>query len=337
MAVRFAFAGFRHVHIYDLYRAVESRQDTELASAAEDHSATADKLKQENINLTHNSVEELIQDTGAYDVLAIGDYYGRRGELAIKALTLGKPVIADKPLCTSLEELEQIKDLSRKKGLPVGCMLNMGDQPQIRKMGEIIKAGDLGTVRTITFHGQHPLLYGTRPSWYFEKGKHGGTINDIAIHAVDVLPRLLGTRFSRIIAARVWNDRLAECPEFEVGAQVMLSMENGIGVIGDVSYLSPDSQGYTVPQYWRYTVHGDNGLLETSKTAEEVALWLDGDTGRKDVPLGPERTDGYLDDFLAEVNGTGKGELQTEGILESTRITLLTQEAAREGSCYLDI
>ena len=28
-------------------------------------------------------------------------------------------------------------------------------------------------------------MYGTRPN-YFEEGKHGGTINDIAIHGIDL-------------------------------------------------------------------------------------------------------------------------------------------------------
>jgi predicted dehydrogenase len=338
MAIRFAFTGFRHVHIYDLYRSVESRNDTEIAGAAEDHEPTAKGLAEENIQLTHDSVEALLNDTDLYDVLAVGDYYGRRGELAVRALEKGKAVIADKPLCTSLDELERIKELHHKKNLPVGCMLNMGDQPQIRKMDEIIKEGKLGSIQTVTFLGQHPLIYGTRPMWYFEKGKHGGTINDIAIHAIDVLPRILAVPFSEIIAARVWNDRLSEHPHFQVGAQLMMKMKNGIGVLGDVSYLSPDSQGYTVPQYWRYTVHGDKGLLETSKTAETVSVWLDGDKEGKELAPAPKRVDGYLEDFLAELRGSRNiGELQTAGILESARITLLTQKAAESGQTCVQL
>ena len=37
----------------------------------------------------------------------------------------------------------------------------------------------------------------------------------------------------------------------------MLKLSNDVGVIGDVSYLSPDSCGYEVPQDWRITVHGE--------------------------------------------------------------------------------
>ena len=31
------------------------------------------------------------------------------------------------------------------------------------------------------------MLWGTRPEWYFEEDKHGGTINDIAIHARETI------------------------------------------------------------------------------------------------------------------------------------------------------
>jgi len=31
-------------------------------------------------------------------------------------------------------------------------------------------------------------VWGTRPAWYFEPGMHGGTLNDIAIHALDFIP-----------------------------------------------------------------------------------------------------------------------------------------------------
>ena len=37
------------------------------------------------------------------------------------------------------------------------------------------------------FTAQHPLLYGTRAKWYFEEGKHGGSINDIGVHAVTLV------------------------------------------------------------------------------------------------------------------------------------------------------
>jgi len=44
----------------------------------------------------------------------------------------------------------------------------------------------------------------------------------------------------------------------------MLRLSNGCGLLGDVSYLMPGPMGYTMGQYWRVTVWGAKGLLETS-------------------------------------------------------------------------
>lgn len=338
MRLRFAFAGFRHGHITEVYQLAKERNDTIVVAAAEDHKETVASLKSLGIELTHSSVDALFDNADTFDVLAVGDYFGRRGSLTIRALESGKHVLLDKPICTSLKELEDIRQLSRKKNLSVGCQLNLRDYGQIRTLKRLIKEEAIGRVHTINFMGQHPLLYGTRPMWYFEEGKHGGTINDIGIHAVDILPRLLGAPVAEIIAARVWNELLHQFPVFNVGAQLMLRMADETGVIGDVSYTSPDSQGFSVPQYWRFTLHGDKGILETSLTVNDVKLWQNGAKEVKVFELDPERKGGYLEDFIDEIGGTPERcDLTTDQVLDSARVALLAQKAADEKLTYVRI
>ncbi|MCP4516547.1 MAG: EamA family transporter, partial [Delftia sp.] len=50
-----------------------------------------------------------------------------------------------------------------------------------------IAADRIGAVQTMSMSGQHPLRLGERPAWYFEPGRHGGTITDIGVHAVDLI------------------------------------------------------------------------------------------------------------------------------------------------------
>lgn len=167
---------------------------------------------------------------------------------------------------------------------------------------------------------------------YFQPGQHGGTLNDIGIHALDGLPWLLGSPVAEIVCARTWNDRLPQHPDFEVGAQLMVRLADGTGCIGDVSYLAPDSQGYTMPQYWRFTLCGERGTLEASSTSAEVLLWKDGETAGTALPVEPARPGGVLDDFLAEIDGRPQdAELTTEAVLSSARVALLAQRAAATG------
>ncbi len=243
MSTTFAFAGFRHGHLLSLLGAVRERDDLTIVAAAEaDAAAKEAAAKDQGIGFTHDTPEAMIEQTDA-DVVVVGDTYGRRGALALAALKRGKHIIADKPLCTSLDELDAIETEVNAGGRSVGCMLDQRDGAPFITVRRLIAQDAIGEVHTVTFLGQHPLLWGTRPGWYFEEGQHGGTINDIAIHAMDTIPWMTGHRWASVTAARVWNARLPEAPHFEDGGQLMLELDNGGGLLGDVSYLAPDKAG----------------------------------------------------------------------------------------------
>lgn len=172
-------------------------------------------------------------------------------------------------------------------------------------------------------------MFGTRPGWYFEPGKHGGTINDIAIHAINSIPRITGRRFTMINSARNWNARLKEVPQFKDAAQMMLTMDNGCGVLGDVSYLMPDSFGYGHPLYWRFLFWGSAGILDVA--AGGVTLYKNGEKTPRVVPLPAVKSGQYLESFLNEIKGTRQpDDLSTQEVLTSARITLMIQRAADE-------
>ena len=111
--VRFALAGVRHFHIFDLVAALAAREDAELVAAAEDDADAAAAAHARGVEFTHRTVDELLAEPEQFDVLAVGDYYARRGSLAIRALELGKHVLLDKPICIDLPELDRIAALSR--------------------------------------------------------------------------------------------------------------------------------------------------------------------------------------------------------------------------------
>ena len=329
MSTKIAFSGFRHSHILSLYKLACERPDIEITGASETHAETRDAVNRGGgAAIAFDSLDRLLNEVEC-DVIAIGDYYSRRGPTAIAALTNGKHVISDKPLSTSLDEVDQIEELARKNGLKVGCMLGQRDTPPFRGARNIIQEGSIGEVHGITFLGHHPLLLGSRPRWYFEKGKHGGTINDIAVHAINLIPWLTGLHYDRLQAARCWNAFASQCPNFKDAGQMMLSLSNGCGVMGDVSYFAPDSQGYTNPYYWRMTIYGRKGVLETGTNHQSVTLTLDGESAPRAVGLPEGDAGGYLNAFLADVAGSPlPNALTTDEVIASSRVALSIQRAA---------
>lgn len=320
--------GFRHGHIMAVYNA--KRDDVEIVGACEEQAETRAELKKSGkVNITHDKFEKMLDELD-FDVLAVGDYYGRRGSILVEALKRGKHAISDKPICTRLAELEEIERLSRKQKLALGCQLDLRSGGLFIALRKLIVDGVIGEVHAISFGGQHPLNYGTRPGWYFEEGKHGGTINDIAIHAFNVIPWLTGLRFVRVDAARNWNARLKEVPHFKDAAQFMLTMENGCGVLGDVSYFAPDSIGYALPMSWRFTIWGSAGVVETTKN--DIVLYRAGEKEPRIIPPQEPTAGFYLDSFLREIRGqTMPGDITTGEVIRSSRNTLLAQKAADEG------
>lgn len=331
MDIKIAFAGLRHAHILALYDLAQQTDNISITAVCEqDKTAREQITSDKKIKITHDSLDKMLSEVDC-DVVAVGDYYGRRGEIIIKALSAGKHVISDKPVCTSLEELDKIEQLCKTKNLKLGCMLDLRDLAQFIGVRNIVQEGTIGRIHAVNFGGQHPLLIGTRPGWYFEPGKHGGTINDIAVHAFDIIPWITGLKFSSLNAARCWNAFAPDYPHFNDAAQAMLTMANNCGVLGDVSYFMPDSMGYVLPYYWRMTFWGRKGVIEVSCLADTINLALNGETTPRNITLPNADQGGYLRSFLNDIKGVSRDhDLTTQSILDVARLTLKVQKAADE-------
>jgi len=323
--MKLAFVGFRHGHVMSLYAAATADQRVEVVAACEEDAATAERLGREGkVRLTHASYRAMLGEV-ACDAVAVGDAYGLRGARIAEALRRGKHVISDKPICTRTSELDEIERLSR--GLKVGCLLDMRGSGSIRTVRRLIGEGAIGEVHTVSFTAQHPLLYGSRPMWYFEPGMHGGTINDIGIHAFDAIPWMTGREIAGVICARAWNAKVKQHPEFQDGAQFLLTLDNGGGVMGDCSYLAPDGCGYAVPEYWRFLIHGTDGVIE--RVGERVTIAGHEDKSPREVEVEKSDPNSPLEAFLGEIEGRGAGlGPSTAEVFEASRLALRVQAAA---------
>jgi predicted dehydrogenase len=322
-----AFIGFRHSHILALYQLAQSTEGVHVVAACEEDAQARDDVP-EHVSITHDSYAKMLDEVDC-QIIAVGDYYAKRGPVIIEALRRGKHVIADKPLCTDLAELDTISQLAIERNLAIGCQFDLVYNANLRALRNLINCGRLGEVHQVHIGGQHPLSYGTRPAWYFEQGKHGGTINDIAIHAIHALPWLTGQPISKLVAARTWNAFATDVPHFDDAAQVMLTLVNGCGVMLDVSYAMPALQGYTLPQYWRVTVYGTKGVAETSWTADHVTFAEAGSGETQCVE--PDKSDygNYLEPLIRQVEGRPVDPpMRTADVLAASRTCLQIQRAA---------
>ena len=339
--MRVAFAGLRHGHIYTLYEMMKEHEAFEVLGAFEEDGQARSVAEGKGLSCHYESLEELLSDEKV-DVVALGGCYGDHGPVTIKALMAGKHVIADKPLCTSLEELDEIERLAKENNKVVSCMYAMRFESRINAVKNLVQSGALGEINNVYVGGQHPLMYGRRPMWYFEEGKHGGTINDIAIHGIDALSYMLGLKVGTINAVRCWNKYATEEPDFKDSAQFMLTADNGAGILGDVSYAIPDGIEFGLPYYWQFYIWGTKGTLRFSNTETMLSVDTgdndDDDTityyeqGKKEaqyLQLEEPETD-YLSDFLRVVDRESDVILSMQEVFDSARVTLRVQQAGNQ-------
>ena len=203
-------------------------------------------------------------------------------------------------------------------------MFSMRYEPIVAAAKEAIQ--QIGPIRSVSFGGQHPLLYGSRPSWYYETSKYGGLFNDLAIHGVDLIYYLSGQRIRSVTAARCYNAYAKHEPDFPDSGQFMAVLENGAGLIADVSYSVPDSVGYALPFYWQFYFWGDNGVVSFSANSDGVICCLNQQKDPLRVSPGPAPTD-YLSDVYDMMDGRPT-VLPMEDVFAATRDTLAIQNVA---------
>ena len=322
--MKILFYGFRHNHIRALYKKALASPDFEIVGCVEpDPAARAAAEEALGIPFSNRSYVQWLADP-ELDAVAIGTAYGKRGEAVYNAMRAGKHVIVDKPLCTSIKELWAIETASERFGGKIGCMLDLRDMPQTARAKEILDSGRLGQVRNITFTGQHCLDYAHRPAWYFEEGMHGGTINDLAIHGIDLVRLLTGREFVHVDGARVWNAYATRHPDFKDCATFMARLDGGAGVLADVSYSAP-SQVFSMPTYWEFKIWCAKGYLTFHYTEDGVTLYEEG-AKEPEVLAGLPAEMDYLDELIEAVQ-TGDST-RTEEVLRSTQTALTLQAYA---------
>ena len=320
------FYGFRHGHIFDFYRLAEQTPEVHILAAIEDDpQAKAVAENKLGISVESGTYAAWL-DNPAVDIVAIGSAYGHRGKAVIEALLHGKHVISDKPLCIALEELAQIRQLAQSRHLQIGCLLDLRYTAAALRAKALFDSGKLGAVKNISFTGQHCIDYAHRPEWYFAPNMHGGTINDIAIHGIDLITFLTGHHIRKIHCARTWNCFAYRHPHFHDCATFMAETDQEAGVLADVSYSAP-SQVFSMPTYWNFQFWCEKGLLTFSYTGQDVTVYEEG-TPEAQIFPGISPKSNVLKDFLQQIH-TGDDE-QTQLVLDATQSALIVQHAANQ-------
>lgn len=186
-----------------------------------------------------------------------------RAALSIRAMQAGHDVMTDKPGCTTLEQLDQIRDCVAQTGRI--WSINFSERfevPCVTLADQLVQDGAIGRVVHTTGLGPHRLNRATRPDWFFQRARYGGILTDIAAHQIDQFMHFTGAETAQVTMAHVANHANPADPELQDFGELSLRSDAASGYIR-VDWYTPDA----LPNWGdgRLTLLGTEGYIELRK------------------------------------------------------------------------
>ena len=140
----------------------------------------------------HDDYRKML-DAEKLDVVAVCGENSTRAEIVRACAERKLPIVAEKPLALSIEELEATRKKIKTYGVPLTMLLPMRFDPQYEKMRSIVQSGMIGEVASMGAQKSYKLS--KRPDWMKARKTFGGTIPYIGIHMVDLMRYVSGREF----------------------------------------------------------------------------------------------------------------------------------------------
>lgn len=264
-SIRFSVIGLNHGHIYGMTEAIIRGGGELVAVYAKEPDLMAAYVKRYPNVKQAASEKEVLEDNSIQLILSAA-IASERAPIGIRAMQHGKDFMADKPGITTLEQLAQARKVQKETKRIYSIMYSERFENRATvKAGEMIKEGVIGKVIQTIGLGPHRMNTKTRPEWFFDRGKFGGIITDIASHQFDQFLFFTGSTKGEIVSSQVGNVNHPEFPLFEDFGDAMVKGNGGTGYIR-VDWFTPD--GLKTWGDGRLTILGTEGFIEIRKNID---------------------------------------------------------------------
>lgn len=174
-------------------RAIRASDGVELACVCDMNLRSAKAFAASwGVPAAFDSIEAMLRDQ-RLDVVHILAPPDRHHSLAKAALQAGVNVFLEKPMCTTVNEADELLALAREKGLYVGVNHNFMFTGAYQRLRDVVRSGSLGPFDHVIFNhffelGQ--IRFGPFDSWMLRSP--GNAILEIGPHLVSAMLDLVG-------------------------------------------------------------------------------------------------------------------------------------------------
>jgi predicted dehydrogenase len=333
--VTFGIIGCQHGHIHGLIESLVAIPGVTCAGIY-DEQPEAMKAVTDRYPVNAVASPDVLLDDAKVTLIGTAAVNNDKGALLAQAVEAGKHVIADKPLCTIIEDLNAIEKAATENRVRVGLMLSERYQGYTQKMMELVNDGAIGHVANVLCVRPHRLGRAGRPDWMFVDEKYGGIIVDLAIHDVDIIRWAAGGVFEEITAYQQNWGNPTDKDFGDIGVLLGRLTSGATGMVR-TDWFTPATS--PVHGDTRFIITGTRGMIEVraagdlwtrkKKCPPELMVMTDNRDPVRFAPGKPDVT--MVDDFLASTYGDAKPILSNTDVFEATRASLMARESTKLG------
>jgi predicted dehydrogenase len=164
-----------------------------VALAGSDESRTAEHAQAVNVRKAYGDWRALIEDDGV-DAVAIATVPILQTQIALAALAAGKPVFAEKPMASTLDEARTMLDAADASGLPTGIDFNFHEIMAWQRAKAMLDEGAIGELRHVTvhWHVENYAIQNRMRTWKTLRDDGGGVLGNFISHCFHYLEWFVG-------------------------------------------------------------------------------------------------------------------------------------------------
>lgn len=256
------------------------------------------------------------------DVVGVFMPLHRLAEASIEAAQRGCHILSEKPLATTLADLETLRGAVARAGVEIRACFNLRGLPAFQAARQAVQAGRIGT--PILAFGQKSYPFADRDKFFASRETYGGTIPWCAIHAIDFVSWCCGRDYARAAALHS-NAAHPSHPGMEDNGGLLLEFQGGGTAVITFDYLRP----WANEKHWswgddRLRIAGSEGIVEVVDEGSRCVLLTP--AGREELPLPDERD--LLEDFVAFLRMGSQPLVTSAESFRATEVALKARDAA---------
>ena len=175
----------------DVARSFALVPDAELAAVGSRNLDTAQAFASRfGIPKAYGSYDELLADD-SIDVVYIATPHDRHRDDCLKCFDAGKAVLCEKPFTLNAAQALEVVSAAREKRLFCMEAMWMRFIPLVRKVRELVDAGEIGHVQMVKADFGYPTWYDPE-NRFFNLARGGGSLMDRGIYTLSLARFLLG-------------------------------------------------------------------------------------------------------------------------------------------------